>query len=89
MRGDNPSGGEPGEYYLSIAHGTCTFCEGIADHATTTITTPAEVWLAIARGDKDGGQAMMQGLYTVSGDFGLMMQMEGPPPPASGLPPTA
>jgi putative sterol carrier protein len=70
------TGDDPGAYHLRIAAGECTFHEGVAGDATTTITAPAEVWLAIAQGELDGGQAMMDGLYTVSGDFGLMMQME-------------
>jgi putative sterol carrier protein len=71
------TGDDPGAYHLRIAGGRCTFHEGVAGDATTVITTPSEVWLAVARGELDGGQAMMEGLYTVSGDFGLMMQMEG------------
>jgi putative sterol carrier protein len=71
------TGDDPGAYHLHIADGRCTFHEGVASDATTTITTPPEVWLAVAQGELDGGRAMMEGLYTVSGDFGLMMQMEG------------
>jgi putative sterol carrier protein len=71
------TGDDPGAYHLRIAAGRCTFHEGVADDATTVITTPSEVWLAVAQGKLDGGKAMMEGLYTVSGDFGLMMQMEG------------
>jgi putative sterol carrier protein len=71
------SGEDPGEYHFRIAEGTCTFSEGTASDATTTITTPSDVWISIARGKIGGAEAMMQGLYTVSGDFSLMLEMGG------------
>jgi putative sterol carrier protein len=71
------TGSDPGEYHLRIADGTCVYSEGIADDATTTIATPSEVWLAVARGEMDGARAMVRGLYSVSGDLSLMMRMEG------------
>jgi len=67
-------GEEPGAYYLLIADGRCAAYEGKHPDPTLTIRTPAEVWLAIARGDLDGAQAMMEGRYTVDGDLSLLMQ---------------
>jgi hypothetical protein len=40
------------------------------------ITSPADVWLSIARGELDGAGALMQGLYKVTGDFGIMLRMK-------------
>lgn len=82
------TGGDPVDCYLRIADGTCTYHQGIAQDATTTITTPADVWASVARGEMDGAEALMQGLYTVSGDFTLMTELDslfsgadaGPPP---------
>lgn len=71
------TGEEPGDYHLRIADGACTFHEGSASGATTTITTPSAVWTAICRGETSGAEAMLQGLYTVSGDFSFMGRMDG------------
>ena len=48
--------------------------EGRPAIATTVIRTPLAVWQQIARGELEGTQALGQGLYTVEGDFSLMME---------------
>jgi len=68
------SGEEPGSYYLHIEAGTCSFHEGEADSPSLTIHTPSEVWLSISRGEIDGQAALMQGKYTVDGDFNLLLK---------------
>ncbi|MCQ2614044.1 MAG: NAD(P)H-dependent oxidoreductase [Treponemataceae bacterium] len=40
---------------------------------TTRINTPFSVWKAIASGEMRGDEAMMKHLYTVDGDFDLML----------------
>lgn len=67
---------EPGKYFLEIADGQCAAYLGENPSPTMTITTPAEVWLGIARGEVHGAVAFMTGKYKVSGDLGLMMQFE-------------
>ena len=42
--------------------------------ATTRIDTPFEVWASIARGEMGPGEALGRQLYTVSGDFSLMVR---------------
>lgn len=42
-----------GDYYLSIANGECYFSIGTTPDPTLTISTPADVWLKIARGRSD------------------------------------
>ncbi len=69
------TGEEPGNYYLHIENGKCTFNEGVAKSPTVTIHTPSEVWIAINKGEMDGAQAFMQGKFRVEGDFGLLMKM--------------
>jgi len=69
------SGKEPGDYYLHIENGECTFHVGIAKSPTVTIHTPSEVWVSINLGEMDGAQAFMQGKFRVEGDVGLMMRM--------------
>jgi putative sterol carrier protein len=39
------------------------------------IKTPADVWLAIAKGEIDGQQAFMSGKYKVEGDLFLLMKL--------------
>ena len=39
----------------------------------TSINTPFEVWVAISRGEMEGAEALGKQLYTVTGDFSLMM----------------
>lgn len=69
------TGQEPGEYYLQIAGGQCAFFDGTSAAPKLTIDTPAEVWMAISRGELDGQMAFMQGKYRVNGDFTILMKM--------------
>jgi len=68
-------GKEPGSYNLHIEKGTCSFLEGKAESPSLTIHTPSEVWLAVSRGELDGQAALMQGKYTVDGDFNLLLKL--------------
>ena len=43
---------------------------------TTRIETPLTVWEKIGRGDLSGQQAMMERLYTVTGDFNVMLNWD-------------
>ena len=47
--------------------------EKLSSAVTTTINTPFEVWVAISRGEMEGAEALGKQLYTVTGDFSLMM----------------
>jgi len=69
------TGEEPGDYYLEIANGTCSFHEGAPASPKLTIETPSEVWVAISTGKLDGQQAFMEQKYKASGDFGLLMKL--------------
>ncbi|HEY3376497.1 MAG TPA: NAD(P)H-dependent oxidoreductase [Armatimonadota bacterium] len=66
----------PGQYYLNIAQGQCTAYAGTHPAPTATITTPAHVWLDIARGKLNGAAAFMTGKYKVTGDMLILMQFE-------------
>ena len=44
--------------------------------ATTCIETPFEVWKSISRGELGGAEALGEKLYTVTGDFSLMMDWD-------------
>jgi multimeric flavodoxin WrbA/putative sterol carrier protein len=70
------TGKQPGNWFLTIADGKCTYQEGRAATSSLTIKTPSEVWLAIANKELDGAKAFMEGKYTASGDLGLMMKIK-------------
>jgi multimeric flavodoxin WrbA/putative sterol carrier protein len=70
------TGNQPGNWFLSIAEGKCTFQEGKAGSPNLTIKTPSEVWVAIANKELEGTEAFIDGQYTVQGDMGLLMQMK-------------
>ncbi len=44
--------------------------------ATTRIDTPFDVWAAISRGEIEGSEALGKQMYSVSGDFSLMMNWD-------------
>lgn len=44
--------------------------------STTRIDTPFEVWSAISRGEIGGAEALGKQMYTVSGDFSLMIDWD-------------
>lgn len=69
------TGEEPGDYYLEIANGTCTFHEGVPASPSLTIETPSDVWVAISTGKLDGQQAFMEQKYKALGDFSLLMKL--------------
>ncbi len=50
--------------------------DGFADGFTTRINTPFDVWRSIASGEIAGDEALMMHLYSVEGDFDLMMHWD-------------
>jgi len=69
------TGAEAGRYYLDIAQGHCTAYAGEHPEPKLTLITPAEVWMAISRGEMNGATALMTGKYSVKGDIGLLMRL--------------
>ena len=70
------SGPDGGDYYLTIADGQCQFASGVVVEPTLTISTPADVWLKIARKEMNGAMALMSGKYKASGKMGLLLKMD-------------
>jgi putative sterol carrier protein len=70
------TGSEPGNYYLHIENGKCTFNEGVANSPTATVHTPSEVWVAIISGEMNAALAYLQGKFRVEGDKGLLLKMQ-------------
>ena len=50
--------------------------KGFASDCTTQINTPLSVWRSIASGEIAGDEALMRHLYSVEGDFDLMMHWD-------------
>lgn len=69
------SGSESFTAHLKIAEGICTYHSGLAAKPDVTVKTPADVWLAVSKGEMDGPQAFMSGKYTVEGDISLLMRL--------------
>jgi putative sterol carrier protein len=65
-----------GDYFLSIANGKCEFAAGATPDPTLTISTPADVWLKIARKELKGAVALMTGKYKARGQIGLLLRMD-------------
>ncbi len=69
------SDGEDFTAHLRITNGKCTYHDGPAEKPDLTIMTPANVWLAIAKGELSGQQAFMTGRYKVEGNFSLLLRL--------------
>jgi len=65
-----------GDYYLNIANGKCEFSTGTTPDPTLTISTPADVWLKIARKEMNGAFALMTGKYKARGQMSLLLKMD-------------
>jgi putative sterol carrier protein len=70
------SGEGGGTGYLKIEAGRCAFHTGRAEQSTLTIAGPAHVWVTISEGRMSGAEALMNGVYTATGDLGMLMQLE-------------
>jgi multimeric flavodoxin WrbA len=69
------SGEENFTAHLKISKGNCTYHEGPAANPNVSVKTPANVWLAISKGELDEQQAFMSGQYQVEGDLSLLMKL--------------
>ena len=69
------SGSENFTAHLRITNQQAVVHEGPADRPEVIIKTPAEVWLAVSRGELDGAQAFMTGKFKAEGDLGLLMKL--------------
>ena len=67
-------GREPGQWTVVVRDGTCRVMHGRTIEPTVTLTIDSDLWLAIARGEKSGRDAFMNGEYQVSGDVMFMMR---------------
>ena len=68
------SGAETQHWTVEIADGRCDVRVGAHPEPTVTLRIPEQVWLAMARGEKSGRDAFMNGEYQVEGDLMFMMR---------------
>ncbi len=69
-------GGENLTAHLRIENQQAVLHEGRAEDPDVTIKTPADVWLAISRGELDGFQAFMAGKFKAEGNLGLLLKLK-------------
>ncbi|MDI6854991.1 MAG: SCP2 sterol-binding domain-containing protein, partial [Deltaproteobacteria bacterium] len=70
------SGTEEFTAHLVIDKGRATYHEGPAAKPDVLIKAPAAVWLAVARGEKNGARAFMAGEYRAEGEVQLLMKLK-------------
>ena len=64
----------PGAYYLEIRDRGCSAFEGRHTAPTLTIQSPAQVWLDVCTGQRDGTEAFMSGAFQMRGDMSVLMR---------------
>src|SRR5262249_56900880 len=67
-------GREPGQWTVVVHDGTCRVMHGRTIEPTVTLTIDSDLWLAIARGEKSGRAAFMNGEDQVSSVLRFMMR---------------
>jgi len=70
------TGNETFETYLEIQNGECRLTEQPSRNPDLIIRTPSDVWLAIARGERDGAEAFAEKAYTTEGDLSLLLKLD-------------
>ena len=64
-----------GSWCVHVADGRCTAFVGTAAAPDLVIRTPGDVWVRLAHGELDGGDALLRGLYAVEGDYALLPKL--------------
>lgn len=79
------------KYHMILGRDGSSVSEDLTGECTTRINTPYSVWCSIASGEIAGDEAMMKHLYSVEGDFDIMLHWdryfggkEGTPPESAG-----
>ncbi len=63
-------------YRIILSKDSSKVVEQFDEKATTIIHTPFKVWKSIALGEIEGSAALMQHLYSVEGDFDLLLKWD-------------
>jgi putative sterol carrier protein len=70
------TGPDGGEWYLVWDKGNMTRYDGIAENPTTTLTTPANTWAAIRKGEMNQFHAWTSGELQIEGDHAVLHLLE-------------
>ena len=70
-----PGSGNSSAGGCRIERGRCRSFAGEAPTPDLVVHTPDRVWIRIARGELDGGEALQQGLYRIEGDLAVLAKM--------------
>lgn len=62
--------------YFIIKKDSIDLIPGSSDNPDLKIITTYENWLKVAKGEIDGAEALIKGLYKIEGDLNLMIKME-------------
>ena len=65
----NITGGEAGEWNVTVKDNTCAVAEGTHASPTVTLTMEDADWIAMCNGQLDGMSAFMSGKLKASGDI--------------------
>lgn len=78
-------------WYLTTSGGRCKLSEGYASSATTTITTPSQLWSLVVAGHSSADAAYIAGKIQVDGDSSLLTRLRQifPPPESEAAEPVA
>jgi len=68
----NCHGRQPGQWYLSLEAGRCSFHEGWAAESDLIVHTPSETWVSVARGELEAEEAVASGLIRQEGPGELL-----------------
>jgi len=63
-------------YRIILGKSGSRVTEDFTGNPTTVIHTPLSVWQSIAAGEMEGSDALMRHLYSVEGDFNLMLKWD-------------
>jgi multimeric flavodoxin WrbA/putative sterol carrier protein len=63
--------------HLKIGGGQCVFIDGPHGKPDVIVKSPADVWLAVSRGEMAGQTAFMTGKYKVEGNMALLLRLKG------------
>src|SRR5215475_3853578 len=69
------TGREPGQWTVVIRDGLCHVIGGRPLDPTVTISIDSDLWLAVARGERNCQDALRNGEYQVAGDVAFVAQL--------------
>ncbi len=71
----NLTGEGGGEWYMTIADGTCALAEGRTENPKATITMDANDYVDLTTGKLNAMEAFMKGKVKLGGDFALASRL--------------